>query len=345
MEFTGERYVPGVDGLEDLYAEHMSRYLLAANFVGGGAALDLGCGCGYGAAYLAQHGAGRVVGVDISPEAVSFAAARYRMPNLAFAVMDVRHLALASRFGVITCFEVIEHIGEATEVLGEAARLLADDGVFLVSTPNKATYAAGGPDGSNPFHVKEYTRSEFEDLLRQAFPRTRLLEQAWTEGIVIGGERRGGPSAHAVVPLPPGGGGAAPPPADAAYFVAACGRTSALDAMVDAMPALLVTTASLRYGMLKRQMQKLETELDQRAAWARRLGEEVAERDKTIQELRAGRAALEKAYDERGRWAQGLARELEQERAALRRVKAEPEDLEEAEPVVEGRAEARTEGA
>jgi SAM-dependent methyltransferase len=328
LEFTGERYVPGVEGLENLFAEHMSRYMLAARFLDGGAVLDVGCGCGYGASYLASRGGGDVLGVDISPEAVGFAESRYGRPGLAFGVMDARSLALAGPFQVVTCFEVIEHVDDAPRVLAEISRVLAYRGVFLVSTPDKATYVAGGAGGTNPFHVREYTRGEFEELLRPVFPHVRLLDQVWSEGIMIGRESEGPVTSIDAYRLPDDQGQSVrPQPIEATYFVAACGRTAEVERAVDSMPPVFVDTALLRYTDLKRQAQKLRAEFDQRTAWAAKLNQEVHARDATIEDLKARLAAVEEAYDERGAWARGLSQELEGQRALVRQLAARVERL------------------
>ena len=112
MEFTGERLVPGVDGLEELYAEHMSRYLLASLLASQRRVLDVGSGCGYGSHLIAAAGAREVVGVDISPEAVDFANGRYSRDGLVYRVMDARRLDLEGSFGLVTCFELIEHVDQ-----------------------------------------------------------------------------------------------------------------------------------------------------------------------------------------------------------------------------------------
>jgi SAM-dependent methyltransferase len=341
LEFTGERYVPGVEGFEDLYAEHMSRYLLAARWAGQGAVLDVGCGCGYGASHLAAAGAS-VLGVDVSPEAIGFAQEHYRRPGLAFAVMDARALAVEGPFDVVTCFEVIEHVDDAPRVLDEIAKVLADDGILVVSTPDKATYVAGGPDGKNPFHVREYTRSEFESLLKAAYPRVRMLDQAWCEGIMIGTRGEKPPASVDTCRLPEER--PAPPdsePGGPTYFVAACGKTATVDRTVDNMAPFFIDTGLARYKELKRQARKLRLEFDQRAAWAARLStefdqrsawaaklnEEVRARDATIKDLRARLAKVEREFDERGAWAQGLSEELESQRARARQLAARLEHL------------------
>ena len=46
MDFTGERYIPGLHGNIEL--EHMHRYLLACEIAANKIVLDIACGEGYG---------------------------------------------------------------------------------------------------------------------------------------------------------------------------------------------------------------------------------------------------------------------------------------------------------
>lgn len=185
MEFTGERYVPGAVGLEELYIEHMSRYRFVRGLAAGRQVLDVGSGCGYGTYHLAAGGARFALGIDVSPEAVAYSRRNYGHPDLCFAVMDASRLCLRAGFGLVTCFELIEHVEDAEAVLKGVHHVLDDAGVFVVSTPNKATYVAGGEGGKNPFHVREYYREEFRDLLGGTFPAVWILGQEWVEGMAL----------------------------------------------------------------------------------------------------------------------------------------------------------------
>src|SRR5437588_3248413 len=69
-----ERFDPRVMGGRLVEAEHLARYLVAAQFVAGRDVVDLGCGTGWGTALLARASARRCVGVDADPAAVADAA-------------------------------------------------------------------------------------------------------------------------------------------------------------------------------------------------------------------------------------------------------------------------------
>src|SRR4051812_23591407 len=135
-EFTGERVIPGQVDV-DLLNEHMARYTFAARLARGKRVLDAGCGAGYGSAVLA-HTASFVVGADVSADAVEFARANYRLPNLAFERSSCASLPHPDgAFDLVVAFEVIEHLETWREFLLEARRMLAPNGQFIVSTPNK----------------------------------------------------------------------------------------------------------------------------------------------------------------------------------------------------------------
>jgi SAM-dependent methyltransferase len=170
LEATGERLVPEAFAGELVLAEHVARYLLAARLVSGRRVLDAACGEGYGTAMLAGAGAAGVVGVDIDDETVAHARRRY---GLDVRVGDVGELPFADgEFDLVVSFETIEHVAEPERVLAEFARVLGDDGVLLVSTPNAREYLV-----DNPFHVRELSPEELLGALGSHFAEVRPLYQ------------------------------------------------------------------------------------------------------------------------------------------------------------------------
>jgi SAM-dependent methyltransferase len=65
-------------------------------------------------------------------------------------------------FSLVTSFETIEHLHARKALVAELRRVLAPDGVFILSTPNAnhTRPVNGKPD--NPFHVHEYTPDELK---------------------------------------------------------------------------------------------------------------------------------------------------------------------------------------
>lgn len=176
IDWTGERFIPGSGGTQLRY-EHMHRYAMAQSLVGGCRVLDYGSGEGYGTATLASHAAS-VTGVDIDPEVIAHAQAKYGSDlNISFEAITGNQLPYPDgSFEVITCFEVIEHVPDPNAVIAEIARLLSTNGVLLISTPNKAEYSDKN-NFQNEYHLKEFYMEEFREFLQEHFPSVYFMGQ------------------------------------------------------------------------------------------------------------------------------------------------------------------------
>jgi SAM-dependent methyltransferase len=171
-ELTGERFVPGGARGEWVEAEHLGRYLWAAAAAKDRIVLDAGCGLGYGTAILARAGAHTVTGMDIDRDAVRSAGDRFG-DVAEFGVADLMELPPhIGHFSLVVCFEAIEHVADPGRALDEIARVMRDDGVLIVSSPNRGVY----PEG-NPFHLEEYSAEELERELRSRFENVRMYRQ------------------------------------------------------------------------------------------------------------------------------------------------------------------------
>jgi 2-polyprenyl-3-methyl-5-hydroxy-6-metoxy-1,4-benzoquinol methylase/glycosyltransferase involved in cell wall biosynthesis len=182
-EFMRERYVPGTWSKIAEY-EHIPRYNMALELVSGKNVLDFGCGTGYGAAMMASRAAS-VTGLDIDAAAITWAIKTHRNPALTFIQRDDLGATLpAKSFDVVTCFEMIEHVDHATQkaVIASFARLLKDDGVLLISTPNPETTKQYG---ENPYHIREMNEPELRDLLSPHFPAIQVLRQYVRTGVTL----------------------------------------------------------------------------------------------------------------------------------------------------------------
>jgi SAM-dependent methyltransferase len=175
LEFTGERFTP--ECVREIWYEHWHRYVFAAPMARGKRVLDAACGEGYGSALLARY-ATSVLGVDLSSQAIDHARGRYAAPGLRFEQGDVTALDTLpdAGFDLIVSFETIEHLHEQERMLAGFARLLAADGVLIISSPDKRTYT-DATGAANPHHVRELYREELEALLAVHFPARRLFGQ------------------------------------------------------------------------------------------------------------------------------------------------------------------------
>jgi len=188
LEWTGERFLPyigpSVCGSE-IHYEHLHRYAFASQFTKGKKVLDLGSGEGFGTAILAKN-AESVVGIDIDHNAVLHASNSYIKENISFIEGSIINMPIVGTkiFDVIVCFEAIEHIQEHALVFKEILRLLSDDGILIISTPNKKTYS-DDTGYKNPYHLHELYYSEFIDLLKKYFSHIHLSGQRVFSGSSI----------------------------------------------------------------------------------------------------------------------------------------------------------------
>lgn len=289
-EFTGERVVPGeVD--PDLFNEHFSRYAFARRYAAQKQVLDLGCGTGYGAAALAEV-ADQVTGIDFSGEAVGYAREHFARPNLTFEVAHAGEPGHGT-FGLITAFEVIEHLEDWRGLLTAARAQLAEDGVFIVSTPNKPIYAeARGTTGSNPFHVHEFEFDEFQTAVKEAFPHVSMFVQSHSAGIMF---------AHVDTPQSTEIETASQEvdPSQAHFFVAVCSRRPLASA-----PNFFWLPASANLLRARdRHIALLNGELALKTQWIAEGREELSSRNREYEELLTLHRELKADLEVRNLWA------------------------------------------
>ena len=174
LAFTGERFVPEVHGNIEL--EHLHRYLQACEIAVGKVVLDIASGEGYGSAMLARR-AGKVIGVDISVDAVKHAHKRYKKENLDYMAGSCADIPLPdASIDLIVSFETIEHHDQHEKMMQEFKRVLRSNGVLLISSPDKYQYSVE-PGLCNPYHIKELYQHEFKQLLGNYFKNVNYFGQ------------------------------------------------------------------------------------------------------------------------------------------------------------------------
>ncbi|GEM_PF-1224158 len=169
-----ERAVPGLTS-NFLMREAQSRYLWVKDRLRSGSiVLDAATGTGYGANMLSSK-ADKVLGVDISKDAVAFAQKKYKKKGLEFKVLDVNKMSVKDKFTDVVAFEMIEHLDNPGKFLKNVLKVLEPNGYFYVSTPN--TERLGHKELQSPFHVKEYNGEELYRLLSKYFKNVKVYGQ------------------------------------------------------------------------------------------------------------------------------------------------------------------------
>ncbi len=166
--------IPEHNRTSQIYVEHIARYLFAMQFVKEKVVLDIASGSGYGSEILVNEGkAKKVIGIDISKEAIKYAQEKYGSKKIEFLQGDCRDIPLKDKsVDAVVSFETIEHIEEHEQFMKEIRRVLRKTGVVVISTPNTSVYPKG-----NEFHKKELSRREFETLLKKNFKNVNILYQ------------------------------------------------------------------------------------------------------------------------------------------------------------------------
>jgi SAM-dependent methyltransferase len=304
-EFTGERIIPGEVDI-DLLNEHLARYAFAARLARGKRVLDTGCGAGYGSAELA-HAAQAAVGIDVSADAITFARANYRLPNLTFEVASCTALPHRdASFDLVVGFEVIEHLENWREFLREVRRVLAPNGQFIVSTPNKLYYnESRGGQGANPFHVHEFEFEEFRAELKSIFPFVSLYLENHVGGMTFQPHE---PGNTVEVRVDAG----EPAPDDSHFFVAVCAPRPQLG-----NPTFVyVPRAANVLREREKHIALLEGELATKNQW---LEKALGEHDALMKQFTAQKEALERS----NRWAESQNREIAEHRAVIGELQQE----------------------
>jgi SAM-dependent methyltransferase len=304
-EFTGERVIPGEVDV-DLMNEHLARYTFAARLARDKRVLDAGCGAGYGSAELA-NAAQSVVGIDCAIEAVNFARANYTLPNLRFEQADCSALPLGdAAFDLVVAFEVIEHLGNWRDFLLEVRRVMAPNGQFIVSTPNKLYYTEGrGAQGANPFHVHEFEFEEFRAELKAVFPHVSMFLENHVEGVTFQPHEPGN-TVEARVDA------GEPLAADSHFFVAVCAHRP----QVGNPTFVYVPRAANVLRERERHITLLEGELDTKNQW---LEKALREHEELMAKFTALQAELERS----NQWAEQQNREIADRRARIGELQEE----------------------
>jgi SAM-dependent methyltransferase len=140
--------------------------------------LDCACGSGYGSNFIADELNCQVLGVDVDQGVVTYAQKRYasRNPRLSFRRADAARLDFLDNGSLlaVVSLETIEHIPDDAKAVAEFRRVLQPGGILFISTPD-ATARPGAV--IRDFHVREYSFSEFESLLRREYDAVKIIEQ------------------------------------------------------------------------------------------------------------------------------------------------------------------------
>jgi ubiquinone/menaquinone biosynthesis C-methylase UbiE len=174
-EAVAEEYAVAFgDDLEQLPLDRSILDATVARLQSGEAVLDLGCGPGQVARYLADRDL-RVVGLDLSPRMLALAS--HRAPRAGFVGGDMRLLPFRDgSFAAVVAFYSIQHVRRdgLGPLVGEMARVVVPNGLVVIAAHL----------GRGEVYVDELLGHTFEPFGGTLFSRQELGEALAAESLV-----------------------------------------------------------------------------------------------------------------------------------------------------------------
>jgi SAM-dependent methyltransferase len=141
-----------------------------------GRALDIGAAGGGNTRVLKDHG-WQALALEYSESVADVARAR----GISAMRADARELPVKSEScGVVTAFDVLEHIDEDYLAAAEIARVLRPGGTLLIAVPCDMALWSAHDDAVG--HVRRYTRPELAALVQKA---GLTIEQLWSWNVLL----------------------------------------------------------------------------------------------------------------------------------------------------------------
>lgn len=155
------------------FSHHKARYILASMWKTKRiSALDVCCGSGYGANILRKNGYLKVTGIDNSKKAIDYA--KKHFGGIKFFKENITKFDFKNKYDLVTLFEALEHLGKKNGLifLKSIPKLINKDGAFIMSIPRE--------NGSNKFHITNWTFLEIKHELSKGFKNVLILGQDWS---------------------------------------------------------------------------------------------------------------------------------------------------------------------
>jgi SAM-dependent methyltransferase len=141
-----------------------------------GRALDIGAAGGGNTRVLTEHG-WQALALEYSDSVADVARAR----GISASRADARELPVRSgSCGLVTAFDVLEHIDEDYLAAAEIARVLQPGGTALIAVPCDMALWSAHDEAVG--HVRRYSRSELAGLIQKA---GLCLEKMWSWNVLL----------------------------------------------------------------------------------------------------------------------------------------------------------------
>ena len=170
--------------------------------------LDIGCGTGL-CGPLLRPSARRLVGVDLSPNMLSKAAARAVYDQLNCAELTHWLAECGQQFGLAVAADVLCYFGDLSAAFANARAVLTPGGCFACSLEALPASAADNPTSAEPFRLQPHGRYQHDrkyveaalsaaglDIISLSTQTLRHERQNPVIGLVVVARRSAQPAAH-----------------------------------------------------------------------------------------------------------------------------------------------------
>jgi SAM-dependent methyltransferase len=138
--------------------------------IAGKAAIDVGCGGGFIVDAMKRLGAAKAVGIDLDPQAISFASKTHAAGCEFFCETIDTFLKRGQTFDFGHSAQVIEHVGAFNAFVEGWAQLIKPGGTFFLKTPDRRHWWAGRDPmtwPNPPNYTQYFSRKSISLLLRK----------------------------------------------------------------------------------------------------------------------------------------------------------------------------------
>ncbi len=172
-----EKVKKGIASKDELrIIHHLERYNFVASLIKRKEVklLDAPCGMGWGVGVILKktNSKSKIVGIDISKEAILYA--KRAIPRVIFYCMDLGNLAFKKEyFDIILCLETLGHekIGDDERVIEEFKRILKKGGILILSLPT--------PRSKWKYFKRRYDKESFKALIERHFANPLYFSQLY----------------------------------------------------------------------------------------------------------------------------------------------------------------------
>lgn len=167
MNYTTEITSDKIPSDNPIHQRLLKAYIIARDLINGDL-LEIGCGEGRGISLLSSC-CRRYVALDKITETIEHLSCIYKNVEFINATIPPMKQIGDNTFDTVVSFQVIEHIKNDRMFLEEIHRVLKPGGKALITTPNiKKTLTR------NPWHIREYTAEELQQLASDIFPNVTM---------------------------------------------------------------------------------------------------------------------------------------------------------------------------